>query len=198
MTIHVLGISGSLRKGSYNTRLLKTARDLAPENMYIEIYPLGDLPMYNQDLVTDNYPLPVQDFRQAVREADALLFASPEYNYSVTPALKNAIDWASRPDVAEPKHEHSPLYHKPLAIMGAGGRFGTVRVQMHLQAIASATKMIVVPDPQVFVKLYPEAPFDEAGNLTDPMARQLIVGLLENLREMTYQLQRSAEALAVK
>ena len=95
-TLHVLAISGSLRRGSYNTALLCAAADIAPESMKIDIYPIGDLPLFDADLEAAGSPEPVTRFRTAVAEADALLLATPEYNWSTTGALKNAIDWASR------------------------------------------------------------------------------------------------------
>ena len=95
-TLHVLAISGSLRRGSYNTALLRAAADIAPQSMKIDIYPIGDLPLYDADLEAAGNPDSVTRFREAVAEADALLLATPEYNWSTTAALKNAIDWASR------------------------------------------------------------------------------------------------------
>jgi chromate reductase len=188
MTLQVLGFSGSLRKESYNTKLLRNAQRLAPDTMHLEIYDVSDLPMYNQDLVTDQYPQPVEKLRKAIRAVDALVFATPEYNYSVTPVTKNTIDWASRPDVGPDKHPNSPLFRKPIAIMGAGGRWGGVRVQLQMVQIAAGTSMIPVPEPKVFVRLYPDPPFDEEGNLTDDVSIELVQGLLGNLVTMTYQL----------
>jgi chromate reductase len=128
----ILGISGSLRKESFNTRLLHVAQTLAPAGVTIEVFDLAPIPLYNEDVRAAGYPPPVAALREAIRGADALLFATPEYNYSVSGVLKNAIDWASRPpDV--------PLLDKPAAVMGAStGLNGTVRAQFHLRQILVA------------------------------------------------------------
>src|SRR5436190_1845239 len=107
--IHVLGFSGSLRKASYNTALLRNASDLLPEGMTLEIFDLTPLPFFNADVEAVGIPEAVQQFKEQIAAADALLIASPEYNHSVTGALKNAIDWASRPV------GHSVLNGKPMA-----------------------------------------------------------------------------------
>lgn len=128
--IRVFGISGSLRKGSYNTALLRAAKELAPEGMQIEIYEgLGAIPPYNEDVREQGWPEPVRELRERIAAADALLVVTPEYNYSIPGVLKNAIDWASRPP-------NPPMAGKPAAIMGAsGGNFGTARAQLHLRQI---------------------------------------------------------------
>ncbi len=113
-TLHVLAISGSLRRGSYNTALLRAAADIAPESMKIDIYPIGDLPLFDADLEAAGNPEPVIQFRTAVAEADALLLATPEYNFSTTGALKNAIDWASRGGAAHPQADGNPGSRWPL------------------------------------------------------------------------------------
>ncbi len=89
----VLGISGSLRKASYNTAALRTAQALAPAGMTIEIFDLAPLPLYNEDVKAIGFPPVVQELRAKIKAADALLFACPEYNYSMSGVLKNAIDW---------------------------------------------------------------------------------------------------------
>jgi chromate reductase len=97
-TVHVLGISGSLRKSSYNTGLLRAASELLPEGMTLEVFDLAPIPLFNQDLVdSGNIPEPVRQFKARIAAADALLIATPEYNYSMPGVLKNAIDWASCP-----------------------------------------------------------------------------------------------------
>src|SRR3712207_2929689 len=108
----VLGISGSLRRGSYNTAALRAAQGLAPEGMTIEAAEIGDLPLYNDDVRLAGYPPPAERLRGQLAAADAVLFVTPEYNYSVSGVLKNAIDWASRPP-------DQPFDGKPVAIMGA-------------------------------------------------------------------------------
>lgn len=176
-TLHVLAISGSLRRGSYNTALLNAAASVAPDSMKIEIYPLDDLPMFNADLEPGGRPEPVVDFRRALAEADALLMATPEYNWSTTPALKNAIDWASRGGA------DSPLNFKPTAILGAGGRFGTLRAQLHLREILGHNQTRLVSSPQVLVDRASEK-FDEHGRLIDERTADQVRRLLEALEEL--------------
>ncbi len=188
-TLHILGVSGSLRKASRNTYLLRAAAELTPDHTEIEIYSIGDLPLYNQDLITNHYPAPVEAWRNKVRAADAILFTSPEYNHSLTAALKNALDWASRVDLnAAPGTSHL-LDQKPGAVMGAGGRSGTIRSQNHFHQIATALNMQVLHKPQVFVPLSPISPFNEAGELIDPLVRTQIQKLLAELALWTRHLQ---------
>ena len=173
--VKLAGIAGSLRRGSYNAALLREAQALAPPDTCIDIVDLGPLPLYNRDLEHDGFPPPVEEFRQALAAADGLLIATPEYNYSIPGVLKNAIDWASRsPD--------SPLDGKAMAIMGAGGRFGTVRAQMHLREIALHNSMRVMIDPEVFVAGAWRA-FDDQGRLTDERLRERVRQLMAAFRE---------------
>jgi len=182
--LKVLALSGSLRKASYNTALLHTAKELAPAGMSIEIYDLAPLPMYNDDIrLGAGYPPVVQEFRNAIAASDAILFASPEYNYSVSGALKNAIDWASRAP-------NMPFDGKTGAIVGAsGGVIGTARSQRDLRWIMSGLNMYIVNLPHVYVGSAQQK-FDAAGKLTDPGARDFIKQLLENLADLTIRLKR--------
>lgn len=168
--LHLLAFSGSLRKGSLNTRLLHLAEGLLPDGLTMEIFDLSPLPFYNEDVRAQGYPAPVADFRAKIRQADALLIASPEYNYSITGVLKNAIDWASRWELDEKPGSPSPLWNKPLGIIGVGGRFGTARGQLHLRQIASALNMQPLNKPEVLISNAPTNAFDEHGNLVDPMS----------------------------
>lgn len=186
--VKVLGVSGSLRKASYNTMLLRNAADLLPADMTLDIYDIGNMPLYNQDLVTDHYPSAVAAWRQAVRAADALLFATPEYNYSITPALKNAIDWASRPDVGEDRQPSHPFNGKTGAIVGAGGRFGSTRAQLHLRQIFVALNVHFVNHPGVYVFLAPSPPFDDQGKLTDDTTIDLMRQQLVALQDLTLKM----------
>ena len=181
--IHVLGISGSLRKDSYNTGLLNAASELLPESMTLEKYDLSRVPLYNDDVRAIGYPKPVQEFRERIAAADALLIATPEYNYSIPGVLKNAIDWASRsPD--------PPLDGKPVAIMGAStGNFGTVRAQMHLRQICLFCNMLPVNKPEVLVMRAQEK-FDSSGRLVDETAREFVRDLLMALADWTRRLQK--------
>ncbi|MBX3064457.1 MAG: NAD(P)H-dependent oxidoreductase [Anaerolineae bacterium] len=186
-SIHVLGISGSLRKSSYNTAILHAASAMLPEGMSLEIYDLSALPLYNADNDGDNIPESVRQFKARVTAADALLFATPEYNYSVSGVLKNAIDWASRPA------GKSPLIKKTAAIMGAStGNFGTVRAQMHLRDICVYNNMLVVPQPEVLIMKAKEN-FDAHGKLTNELSRDLIRKLLVALAELTRRMKSERE-----
>ncbi len=182
MGIKVVGIVGSLRKGSYNKLALRAAMELKPADMEIESADIGGLPLYNEDLHEKGFPPAVEAFRQQVRAADAILFVTPEYNYSVSGVLKNAIDWASRPP-------DRALESKPVAVMGAsGGRLGTARAQYHLRQIGVFLNLHFVNRPEVMISAAANA-FDATGRLTDEGARKLIGDLLVNLRDLTLKLE---------
>jgi chromate reductase, NAD(P)H dehydrogenase (quinone) len=170
--LNVLGICGSLRKGSYNRRLLEIAQELAPEGMAIEIHKgFHDFPIYNaDDEERDGIPAPVVEMREAIRAADGVLLASPEYNFSIPGGLKNAFDWISRKD--------QPFTHKPMAIMGASvGPVGTARSQYHWRQSMAALGVIFMPRPEIFVGSA-GTKFDEDGTFTDEIGRKLIGDLL--------------------
>lgn len=170
-TLHVLGISGSLRAGSYNTRLLRAAAQVMPETMTLEIFDLAPIPLYNEDVRRAGYPAPVQAFRERIAVADALLIATPEYNGSYTGVLKNALDWASR-------RPNPPLSGKPAAIMGAStGNFGTAKAQLHLRTLCSSLDMYVLNRPGVLV-MRAQDKFDAEGQLTDETARRFLKELM--------------------
>ncbi len=179
--IRVLGFSGSLRKGSWNSGLLREAARLVPEGMTLEIFDLAPIPLYNEDVRQTGEPEPVRLFKERIAAADALLIAVPEYNYSIPGVLKNAIDWASRPS------ETSPLRGKPLALMGAGGALGSARAQYHLRQVAIFTDMHPLNKPELFVARGREK-FDSDGNLLDESFRPLISALLEALGVWTRRL----------
>lgn len=176
-SLHIVGFSGSLRKGSYNRKLLEIAEDLLPEEVTYEIVELNDLPLYNEDVEKEGFPPAVRAFRDALQNADSIVITSPEYNSSVTGVLKNALDWASRGENGQP----GPLVRKPVAIMGAGGRGGTDRSQTHLRSILSHMDMYVINKPEVLINLPGRQVFDEDGNLLDEFAVGLIAQLMKNL-----------------
>ena len=183
MTVKVLGIAGSLRKGSYNKLALRAAMELKPAGMDIESFDIAPIPPFNDDIREQGYPPVVQELREKVRAADALLFVTPEYNYSVPGVLKNAIDWVSRPP-------SQPFDDKPAAIMGASsGRLGTARAQYHLRQMAVFVNMHVLNRPEVMISAAANA-FDASGRLTDEGARKLIADLLVNLADWTARLKR--------
>ncbi len=179
--VKVLGISGSLRKGSYNTAALRAAMSLLPEGMTLEIADISGIPLYNEDVRQAGFPPAVESFRREIAAADALLLATPEYNYSISGVLKNVIDWASRPP-------DQPFNGKPVAIMGAAaGMLGTARAQYHLRQCLVFLNMLPVNRPEVFIAQAPTK-FDAEGRLTDPVARDLIAQLLRALRDWTIRL----------
>ncbi len=186
--VHVLGISGSLRKASINRGLLHAASQVLPEGMTLEIYDLANIPLYNGDIEAAGIPESVKEFKGRIFAADALLIATPEYNRSVPGVLKNALDWASRP----PKE--SPFSGKPIAIMGAGGMSGTVRAQMALQQMAVFMNMHPLNRPEVYVARAWEK-FDAEGNLKDEATLQQISELLKGLATWTRLLRGETRAL---
>ena len=173
-SVRILAIPGSLRSASYNRALLDAARELAPGGMEIETFELHEIPPYDGDVEAEGDPEPVVALKEAIREADALLIASPEYNRGAPGVLKNAIDWASRPPLA------SPLAGKPVAVMGATtGMSGTRHAQEQLRKALSFPGAHIVDGgelrvPEAFLRI-------EDGHVTDPETRQGVKRVLEAL-----------------
>jgi chromate reductase, NAD(P)H dehydrogenase (quinone) len=184
--INVLGVGGSLRKNSYNRALLRAAQELAPADMEIRIFEnetLSKIPLYNEDVRQQGEPEAVEILKNEINRADALLFAIPEYNHSVTGVLKNAIDWASRPA------SDSPLNGKPVALIGASiGMGGTVRAQMHFRQICVFTNMHPVNKPEVLVGNAQQRFDSDGGKLIDEDSRKFLRQLLEALLGWTRRL----------
>jgi len=179
----VLGISGSLRKASFNTAALKACGELMPAGMTLSIAEIGDLPLFNQDVFDAGLPEPVKRFRAAVAAADGVLIASPEYNFSVSAALKNAIDWASRPP-------NQVFQDKPIAIFSASaGPMGGARVQYDLRRILGQLWGHVLPRPEVFIGLAP-GKFDAQGKLTDETTRKFLSDLLLGFSQWIPRMQK--------
>jgi chromate reductase len=173
-TIRILGIAGSLRKASYNRGLLRAAAELVPTGAQVEIFELDGIPAFNQDQ-EQNPPERVAVLKRKIREADAILFVTPEYNYSVPGVLKNAIDWASRP------YGDNAWNGKPAAIMGASiGAIATARAQYHLRQMMVFLNMFAENQPEVMVGNAREK-FDEEGNLADTTTKDFVRQLLSNL-----------------
>jgi len=143
--MHILGISGSLRKESWNTAALRAVQELLPPDHSLTIAEIGDLPLVNQDLEGDGkFPAPVERLRAEILAADALIFATPEYNASIPAPLKNAIDWASRPP--------NVFAGKPAAIIGvSGGLLGTARGQYPLRQTLGVLSVQLLGQPEVFI-----------------------------------------------
>lgn len=178
--IRVVGLSGSLRSGSYNTALLRAADELAPAGMRVEAGDISDIPMYNDDVRLAGFPDPVLRLRDALRAADALLIASPEYNRSVPGVLKNAIDWASRgPD--------QPFAGMPIAFMGVSkGVLGAAFANHHLRQIFVYLDAVMVNGPEVMIGGGPEK-FDGTGRLMDEATRGFVSAHLEKLAALVRQ-----------
>ncbi|MCL5090113.1 MAG: NAD(P)H-dependent oxidoreductase [Candidatus Marsarchaeota archaeon] len=180
--IKILGIHGSLRKDSYNKIVLKTAMALLPENAEMEIFELDKIPIFNQDL-ENNPPEIVANFKKKIREADAILIATPEYNYSVPGVLKNAIDWASRP------YPDNSWDGKPVAVMSASeGLLGGARAQYHLRQIFVYLNMHPINKPEVIIQNVKEKIYE--GKLEDKHSIEKIRELLNALVDWTMKLQR--------
>ena len=179
--ITILGICGSLRKRSINRGLLRAARQLAPEGVTIETFDLNEIPLFNQD-EEENPPAIVTEFKARIRAADAILFATPEYNHSIPGVLKNAIDWASRP------LGDNAWAGKRAGIMGAApGAFGTVRVQNHLRQVFVTLDMRTFNKPEVMIGLAGQR-CDAEGNLTDEKSKQMVGNLVGALAALTRKL----------
>lgn len=184
--INVAAICGSLRKGSFNRGLLREAMRIAAaeiKGLNIEYVDISPLPLLNTDLEVDGtYPPEVEAFRQKILKADSFLFASPEYNYSVTAPLKNAIDWASRPP--------NVWADKAAAIVSAGGGFGGGRSQYHLRQSGVYLDLHFINKPEFFLNAFePPAKFDAEGNLLDDAAKQRLKQVLLALQAFTLRLQ---------
>ncbi len=184
--IRFVGLSGSLRKDSLNTKLLNNVATLLPEDVAFNTVSFADLPVYNADEdipAASQRPASVTTFRNELATADGLVIVSPEYNYSIPGGLKNAIDWASR-------GEDSPLMRKPVALMGATpGPWGTVRMQMAFMPLFLFLNMKPVLKPEVLVASA-ATKFDQGGKLTDEMAIGLIRQKLQALKETIVQLRK--------
>jgi chromate reductase len=170
--LRVAGVAGSLRRASFNRGLLRAAVESAPQGMTIETLEIRDLPHYDADMDIEGGPDVVREFKARILAADGLLLATPEYNYSMSGVLKNALDWASRaPERA--------MQDKPVAIVGATpGRWGTVRSQMALRQMLVFPGCRVLPSPLLQVAGAREY-FDAGGNLTDAVVREQLVGVLD-------------------
>lgn len=180
----IVGISGSLREGSLNTATLRAAQELAPTSLDIEIAQLADVPMFNEDVEAKGWPAPVGALRRAVGSADGLLMASPEYNHSVTGALKNAIDWLSRPT------GKGPIIGKPLAIVGASpSMIGTARSQLHLRQVASCLQMRVFPTAEVLISQANQK-FDDNGRLHDEATQDFLSKMLAGYADWITKLKK--------
>lgn len=179
----ILGLAASLRRASVHRGLLRAAHEVCPQDMACESFDLGRIPFFNADVEAEGDPEPVRELKDKIRAHDAVLIASPEYDYAVPGVLTTALDWCLR--------SPSPLRHKPVGIAGASpGGSGTARGQMVLRQILLHGPAYVMPEPQMMVPGSYER-FDGDGNLTDEQTRQRLRRFLESLREWTEGLERA-------
>jgi chromate reductase len=189
--IRILGIAGSLRRNSYNRSALRAAQQLVPPDATLEVFELDGIPVFSEDEERQP-PAKVVELKKRIREADAVLFVTPEYNYSIPGGLKNAIDWASRP------YGDSAWTGKPAAIMGASiGALGTARAQYHLRQVFVFLNMHALNQPEVMIANASQN-FDGEGNLTNETTKTLIRQLLSNLVSWTRGLQQVKDAKTAK
>jgi chromate reductase len=180
-TVKALAICGSLRKGSFNRAALRAAAELLPEGMTLDVADISEFPLYNEDVRQAGFPPPVQKLRDQILAADALLFVTPEYNYSTSGVLKNAIDWASRPP-------DQPFDGKPVALMGAtAGMWGTTRAQYDIRRMCVYLNMFPLNKPEVLIAQAPSK-FDAELKLIDKTTRDLIAQQMTALRDWARRL----------
>jgi len=178
--MHILGISGSLRQGSLNTAVLRSCAALLPDGVTFSLADLAAVPLYNEDLRVQGLPLSVQQLREQIKAADAIVIATPEYNYSFPGVLKNAIDWASRPP-------EQPFDGKPIALIGATpGGLGTSRAQYQLRQVFIYLNGHVLNRPEVMISAAPSK-FDADGKLVDETTTENLRKLLTALCDVAYQ-----------
>ena len=182
--IKLLGISGSLRKHSYNSGALRAIRSLLPDGMTFEMAELADVPFYNADVEQVGFPNAVKEFRARATAADALIFAVPEYNFSLPGVLKNALEWLSRPP-------HPPVNGKACAVFGASvSPLGTARGQFHFRHVCVSLNMAAVNVPHVDIT-NAKSKFDAQSQLTDQASLDALRQLLQELKTLTLRLRGS-------
>jgi len=181
--LKVLGISGSLRKASLNTAVLRACSDIAPADLKITIFEgMNDIPMYNQEILDAGAPESVKKLRAAIDAADGLLLACPEYNFSLSAPVKNAIDWMSR-------LPNQPFQDKPIAVVSASaGPLGGARVQYDARRVLTQLWGHVMPRPEVFIGLAPTK-FDAQGKLTDETTKKFLGDLMTGFRTWILRMQ---------
>lgn len=184
-TFDVLGICGSLRQKSFNMAALRSAGELMPPRLKLRITSIAEIPMYNFDLQEKGFPAPVTKLRDEILAADALLFASPEYNWSITAPLKNAIDWMSR-------FQPQPFQNKPAAVFSAtGGPVGGARVQYDLRRILSGLGVMWLARPEVFIGMAASKFAD--GKLTDETTRKFLTEEMVAFEDWIKRMKRAFE-----
>lgn len=180
-TLKILAISGSSRKGSYNWALLEAAKDMLPDNTTLEIFDVSKFPLFTQDLES-NPPADVLTFKETIKKSDAILFATPEHNYSIPAVLKNALEWGNRPE------DDNSWDGKPAAIVSAStGPRGGARAQLHLRGIMVDLNMYPINAPQLFLARAQDA-FDDDLRLKDERTKKTLKAVMQSLVKWTEQL----------
>jgi chromate reductase, NAD(P)H dehydrogenase (quinone) len=182
-TLRILGLAGSLRRQSFNLALLKSAQQLAPQGVVLDIHDLSAIPMFNQDVEALGYPEAVLQLHAAVAQADALLIATPEYNHGIPGVLKNALDWMSRPS------GKSSAAGKPVAVIGTGtGAGGSIRAQLVLRPVLACMGMHQLVGADCIVPGAAQA-FDASGQLVDERAKAALTKTIQALPQWVARLQ---------
>ncbi len=180
-------IVGSLRRDSINRKLAEATAALASKDLTIDWVKLDDVPMYNGDLEAD-LPAPVKRLKDQIQNANAVLLVTPEYNRSIPPVLKNAIDWASRP------YGTSVWGGKPVAIIGATpGAIGTAAAQQHLRNVLAAVGAVTLPQPEMFIT-YKDGMVDDKGGFSDPKTKEFVLKFVQRISTWIGQVNIKAEA----
>jgi len=184
----IVGLAGSLRRTSFHRGLIRAARELAPEGVTVEPYErLDEIPFFNQDVEDRGDPAPVKNLKETIRQADAVLIATPEYDYAIPGVLTNALDWALRPP--------SPFRHKPVGVVGTSpGSVGTARGQMVLRQILLHPPAYVMLEPQMLIPFAMQRFDQQTGDLVDERTRESMRRFLVALVEWTERFEISLTA----
>jgi chromate reductase len=186
----ILGLATSLRRASFHRGIVRAAHEVAPDSMSCEGFDLGTIPYFNQDLEDQGIPEPVRELRDKIRVYDAVLIATPEYDYAVPGVLASALDWCLRS-----RHDPTPFRHKPVGIAGASpGGAGTARGQMVLRQILLHAPAYVMPEPQMLIPFSREKFDVQTGDLVDEETRQRLHRFLTALVEWSRRLQEPKHA----
>ena len=185
--IRILGISGSLRRASFNSGLLRAAQTIVPNHVDFQIFDIREIPFYDGDLEAEGDPASVVALKSAIQNSEAVIFATPEYNWGTSGVLKNAIDWASR------DRTEGSLMGKAATIIGAGGRAGTARAQMQLHETLAETGALVMVKPGLQIMAFGDQQFDGDGNLIGEKTKELLTRHLEALIKWAVQIARPHE-----
>jgi chromate reductase len=182
----ILGLAASLRRASVHRGIIRAAHEVAPGRMSCEGFDLSRIPYFNQDVEDGGIPEPVEELREKIRAYDALLIATPEYDYAIPGVLTSALDWALRS-----RHDPTPLRHKPVGIAGASpGGAGTARGQMVLRQVLLHPPAYVMPEPQMLIPFSREKFDAQTGDLTDEETRERLRRFLSALAEWSRRLEK--------